>query len=214
VPSQNGVGSVFDPLLTVLRAIPRLIQERSVVGWRRMLGDGLRVGNGTRLSRARLVARNPAGCRCTVGSSSNIEGTIVLDRPGAVVSIGSRTHIGGRSVIEAATDISIGDDVLIAFDVFIIDHDSHSLQFEHRAHDVEAWIQGRKDWTHVATAPVRIHDKAWIAARSIILKGVSVGEGAIVGTGSVVTRDVPPWSIVAGNPARVIRESLRGAEGE
>jgi acetyltransferase-like isoleucine patch superfamily enzyme len=53
---------------------------------------------------------------------------------------------------------------------------------------------------------VYIDDDVWIGAMSIILKGVTIGEGAIVGAGSVVTKDVPPWAIVAGNPAKIIRE--------
>jgi len=51
-----------------------------------------------------------------------------------------------------------------------------------------------------------IKDKAWIGFNSIILKGVTIGEGSIVGAGSVVTKDIPDWSIVGGNPAKVIRE--------
>lgn len=55
-------------------------------------------------------------------------------------------------------------------------------------------------------APVKISDKVWIGFNSIILKGVTIGEGAVVGAGSVVTKDVPAWTVVAGNPARIIRE--------
>jgi acetyltransferase-like isoleucine patch superfamily enzyme len=54
--------------------------------------------------------------------------------------------------------------------------------------------------------PIRIGRGAWLGARVIILKGVTVGEGAVVGAGSVVTRDVAPYTLVAGNPARFIRE--------
>ena len=56
---------------------------------------------------------------------------------------------------------------------------------------------------------IEIHDRAWIGSRVLILKGVTIGEGAVVAAGSVVTRNVPPFTIVGGNPARVIRE--RGA---
>ncbi len=55
--------------------------------------------------------------------------------------------------------------------------------------------------------PIRIGNGAWIGAKAIILKGVTIGEGAIVGAGSVVTRDVAPYTIVAGNPARFIRNT-------
>jgi acetyltransferase-like isoleucine patch superfamily enzyme len=54
--------------------------------------------------------------------------------------------------------------------------------------------------------PVIIGNSVWIGVNSTILKGVTIGEGSVVGAGSVVTKDVPPWTIVAGNPARVIRE--------
>ena len=54
-------------------------------------------------------------------------------------------------------------------------------------------------------APVAIGDDVWLGARVIVLKGVTIGDGAIVGAGSVVTRDIPPWSIAGGQPAKVIR---------
>ena len=62
------------------------------------------------------------------------------------------------------------------------------------------------DWSTAEKAPIRICRGAWIGARAVIMKGVTVGEGAVVGTGSVVMRDVPPYTVVLGNPARVIRE--------
>jgi galactoside O-acetyltransferase len=63
-----------------------------------------------------------------------------------------------------------------------------------------------KDWSKVATAPIRICDSAWLGFDVVVLKGVTIGEGAIVGARSVVTKDVPPWTIAAGNPARVVKE--------
>ena len=107
----------------------------------------------------------------------------------------------------------IGDDVLIAFDVLIMDHDSHSLVFDERRNDVQEWMRGKKDWSHVMMVPVIIKDKVWIGARATVLKGVTIGEGAVVGAGSVVVEDVPPWTLVAGNPARVIRALPREERG-
>jgi acetyltransferase-like isoleucine patch superfamily enzyme len=109
-------------------------------------------------------------------------------------------------MIAAAKHVEIGNDVIIAWGVTISDHNSHSIKFSERSRDVEHWITGKKDWSDVKIEPVRIMDKAWIGFNSIILRGVTIGEGAIVGAGSVVTKDVLPWTIVAGNPARVIRE--------
>ena len=69
----------------------------------------------------------------------------------------------------------------------------------------ESFIRN-KDWGCVNSQPIVIEDDAWIGMNCIILKGVTVGRGAVVGAGSVVTKDVPPWTLVAGNPARVIKE--------
>ncbi|MGC8751800.1 DapH/DapD/GlmU-related protein, partial [Hydrotalea sp.] len=62
-----------------------------------------------------------------------------------------------------------------------------------------------KNWEKVKSSPIKIADKAWIGFNVIILKGVTIGEGAIVGAGSVVTKDVPPYAVVAGNPAKIIK---------
>ena len=173
--------------------------------WSQLLQTRCSIGDGTRIQTARLVVRDPNGCRLSIGSESNIEALIVLEREEAEVQIGSRSHLGGGTLVDAACRIAIGDDVLIAFEVLIMDHDSHAMHFESRRDDVRDWMRGEKNWTSVVRQPVRIHNKAWIGARAIVLKGVTIGEGAIVGAGSVVTGDVPPWTLVAGNPARIIR---------
>jgi acetyltransferase-like isoleucine patch superfamily enzyme len=157
------------------------------------------------LSGARLAVREPAGCSLSIGSGGNIEASLVFEKCSARITVGSRTHVGGGTILAAACNIEIGDDVLVAFDALITDHNSHSLCFAERSNDVRAWIRGSKDWSHVPMAPVKIGNKVWIGARAIILKGVTIGEGAVVGAGSVVTKDVPAWTIVAGNPARTIR---------
>ena len=105
-----------------------------------------------------------------------------------------------------ASAVEIGNDVLVSFGVTITDHNSHAIDFENRKEDGLKWLKGEKDWALVSIRPVAIHSKAWIGMHVIILKGVTVGEGSVVGAGSVVTRDVPAWSVVAGNPARVIRK--------
>jgi acetyltransferase-like isoleucine patch superfamily enzyme len=66
--------------------------------------------------------------------------------------------------------------------------------------------EGHPKSVDLSEAPVFIHDDVWVGAMSIVLKGITIGEGSIVGAGSVVTKDVPPWTIVAGNPAKIIRE--------
>ncbi len=62
-----------------------------------------------------------------------------------------------------------------------------------------------KDWSNVKSKPIKICDKVWIGFDVVILKGVTIGEGAIVGARSVVTKDVEPWTVVAGNPVKFIK---------
>ncbi len=114
---------------------------------------------------------------------------------------GPGIRIGQRSVINFGTlldgrryPITIGADVSIGPEASILTlgHDPRSPLFADRG------------------GPVVIGDRAWIGYRAIVLPDVSIGEGAVVGAGSVVSRDVPPYAIVAGNPARVIGERPRG----
>ena len=147
----------------------------------------------------------------TIGERSMFEGGVIFEKNEAQVSIGSGSFIG-NSLLLSAMQIDVGQNVLIAFGCTIADHDSHSLDFTQRSRDVELWYEGKKDWSVVKMAPVKICDRAWIGMNSIILKGVTVGEGAVVGAGSVVTKDVAPYTLVAGNPARLVRELKRPQE--
>jgi len=144
------------------------------------------------------------GCELAIGTGSIVEAGIYFDRPGGAVRIGERTYIGASTLV-CAESIDIGDDVLVSWGCTIVDHNSHPLAWKDRSGDVANWFEGRKDWTRVERAAVRIGNKAWIGFNAIILKGVHIGEGAVVGAGSVVTRDVAAYSIVAGNPARLVR---------
>ena len=143
-------------------------------------------------------------CIVSIGTQSQISGSLVFDRENASISIGDRVFMNGTLI--ASQNIELGNDILIAWGTVVVDHNSHSISFSKRANDVVDWQQGKKDWSHVKIKSVKICSKAWIGFNAIILKGVTIGEGAVVSAGSVVTNDVPPWTIVAGNPAKVIGE--------
>jgi acetyltransferase-like isoleucine patch superfamily enzyme len=149
--------------------------------------------------------RGREGCKLFIGDRSIVSAYIYFERTNASISIGSETFIG-KSCILAATDVVIGNNVLISSGVTVVDHNSHSIAYSERSSDVLDWKNSKKDWSNVVCKPVLISDKSWIGFNSIILKGITVGEGAIVGAGSVVTKDVPPWTIVGGNPAKIIRD--------
>lgn len=140
-----------------------------------------------------------------IGSQSIFTGRIVFERENCKVIIGDRSFIGGNSLLDITSDLYIGNDVLISWGCTLIDHNAHSTEFEERKDDVLNWIDRKKNWLNVSTKPIVIQDKAWIGFNSIILKGVTVGEGSIIAAGSVVTKDVEPYTVVGGNPARFIK---------
>jgi acetyltransferase-like isoleucine patch superfamily enzyme len=139
-----------------------------------------------------------------IDRDTEVSGSIFFDRENSKISIGQRSFIS--ATIVAAQEVQIGDDVMISWGTTIVDHNSHAIAFSQRANDVTEWRKGNKDWSNVVCSPVRIDNKVWIGFNALILKGVHIGEGAIVGAGSVVTKDVAPWTIVGGNPAKLIRE--------
>jgi len=112
--------------------------------------------------------------------------------PGAQIEIADDVGMSGCSVT-AEQHITIGKRVTIGAGVLIMDTDAHPLDPEQRFRGVPA-----------RTAPVVIEEDVFVGARAIILKGVRLGKGAVVAAGAVVTKDVPCYTIVGGNPARQI----------
>lgn len=106
----------------------------------------------------------------------------------------------------AADSIKIGDNVLIAHNVNIFDNDTHPTDYMERRYDAEniIFMGERKEYSTLHSSPIEIGNDAWIGCNSIILKGVKIG-GCIVAAGSVVTRNTPPFTLVAGNSARVAK---------
>lgn len=174
-----------------------------IARWRLRSSANLDIHPSAKVSYSKLNLR-PSN-RLAIGEGSIFEGSITYERDGAEVTIGRHTFVGA-CVIDCALKVEIGDDALIAWGCVILDHNSHPISWTQRQNDVSGWYYGRRDWSHVAMQAVRIGNKSWVGTRSILLKGVEIGEGAIVAAGSVVTKSVKPWTIVGGNPARVIRE--------
>lgn len=162
------------------------------------------IGPGSSVS-GRVERRHPQG-RVVVGENCLVAGTLVVEIAESRLTIGNNVFVGGNTLIDCVNEVTIEDDVLISYQVLVMDSDNHSIRASERVEDLKRWKQGRYDWSRARNAPVRIRRKAWIGARVIITKGVEIGEGAIVATGSVVTKDVAPYTIVAGNPACVVRE--------
>ncbi len=117
---------------------------------------------------------------------------------GAVLKIGNNAGIS-HTAITAVKGVEIGDNVLIGSNCMIADTDFHPL-------DAEIRVKDSNNREATKTAPIKIEKNVFIGARSIILKGVTIGEGAVVGAGSVVTKDIPAGEIWAGNPAKFIKK--------
>jgi acetyltransferase-like isoleucine patch superfamily enzyme len=162
----------------------------------------INVGAGSTVNWLRL--RAGGGGQVEIGTASTVHCRIDFDTPAGRVRVGNRCFIGASQLV-CHTNITIGDDVIVSWGVTIVDHDSHSLDRKQRRLDVGNWRRGLKDWAGVAVAPVIVADGAWIGFGASILKGVRVGEGAIIGAQAVVTRDVAAYTVVTGNPARVVR---------
>jgi acetyltransferase-like isoleucine patch superfamily enzyme len=155
---------------------------------------------------ARFVTLHPG--QLTIGEHCYIQGEIVLVSPDARCAIGHDCSFGKDSRIWVHDSVTIGNFVLIAHMVDIHDNNSHSLDWRDRREDaMNVFRRGAPiDVSKVPSAPVVIEDDVWIGAKSTILKGVRIGRGAVVAANSVVTENVEPFTLVAGNPARVVRQ--------
>lgn len=129
---------------------------------------------------------------CTIGAGTRI-GTFVEIQRGAV--------IGARCKVSSHTFICEG--VTVEDETFIGHHVCFTNDLMPRATGPDGRLQTDDDWQLVRTV---VRRRASVGSGAVILGGVEIGEGAVIGAGAVVTKDVPPWTVVAGNPARVLRE--------
>lgn len=147
------------------------------------------------------------------GKHSVLDGRYIFEKDSGHIKLGNRVHVG-NSMFISVNEILIDDDVTIAWGCLFYDHNSHSTDFNKRKHDTVQEYRDiqmglnpihNKNWDVVRSAPIHICSKAWIGTGVKVLKGVTIGEGAIIAAGSVVVKDVEPWTIVGGNPASLIK---------
>ena len=149
-----------------------------------------------------------------IGENTMLGCSIIFESDEGQVIIGNNTFINSGTSLISRSSIQIGNYVTIAWGCTIYDHNSHSLDYRERQKDIQRqnndYRNGRnfiasKDWSVVKSKPIIICDNVWLGFDSVIFAGVTVGEGAIVGAKSVVRENVEPWTVVAGNPAVVIK---------
>lgn len=173
---------------------------------RQLLRAGVKLGDRFKMHTGAICRRHPDAL-ISIGSNVTIRNTLrenlagiihptvlCAANPGARLIIGNNVGISG-AILYAAREIVIEDWVNIGASARVYDTDFHPLDAAlRRSHEERA----------IVTRPVRICRDAWIGANATILKGVTIGERAIVGAGAVVTSDIPPGAIAAGVPARLI----------
>lgn len=141
------------------------------------------------------------GSHCTIGGN-------FIALFGGVISIGNNVYVGPNTIIEAKEGVYVEDNVIIANNVLICDNNNHPVSPADRMKMSECsnyLTDPLWSWKDAVSKEIRIETNVWIGRDSRILKGVTVGKGSIVALGAVVTHDVPPYSIVAGNPAKVVK---------
>ena len=143
----------------------------------------------------------------SVGEHTHVRGQLLTFWNSGQIRIGRWCYVGADTRIWSQASVTIGDYVLIAHLVDVHDTNSHPVNWRERRLDTEMILSGEgyRTPTQTVSAPVVIEDDVWIGFKASILKGVHIGRGAIVAACSVVTQDIPAWSVVAGNPAKVLR---------
>ena len=204
-----------------LLRIPRLAGNRlrsELLGLRLAhLGDGavvekgvsfhyaerIRIGAYARVAGNAVLRANtdhPDGV--SVGRRTSILESVLINANRGSVVVGDDSWLGPFCLLYGNGDIRIGDGVLVAGHTSINTVSHHAERV-----DIPISEQGTE------IAPVVIHDDVWIGLNAVILQGVTIGRGAIIGAGAVVTRDIPAWSVVCGVPAKVVRSRLDDVAG-
>lgn len=178
--------------------------------WFKLLMKATKIQYGKNLKlRGIPVIFNQSGAKLTIGDDvtinssflSNLVGlyqrTIIITRtPEAVIHIGNHVGISGATIY-ARTSVTIGDNTNIGGNAKILDNDFHPLEIEARNADIKEKI---------GTRPIVIGKNCFIGCNSLILKGTVLGDGCVVGAGAVVSGTFEENSVIAGNPARVIKK--------
>ena len=192
-PVQQEVGTL-DP---ARRALVEAMSATVLGAYRAWRGERLRLGHGV-VTNYRLILKGPGTIE--IGDRANLFAfgvgrwtRLVARTPHAVIRIGENARLNAAE-LHADTLIEIGPDCIIG-QAAILDTNMHSLALDRRTNPNAP----------VDTAPVILERNVWVGRGAAILAGVRLGEGSVVGFGSVVTSDVPPRVLVAGNPAKVIR---------
>lgn len=177
-------------------AIVRVLTAYVVAKYRLLRGERVVFGPGFQANR-KLVIKGPGrvifGANVNAWAHEERNVIITYDRD-VTIRIGSNVRLNGVGLM-SKRGITIGDNCILG-STLLVDTDFHSVRRD-RATNPQA---------PVLSAPIVVEDNVWLAGQTVVLKGVTIGANSVIGFRAVVTGDVPPDVIVAGNPARVVRE--------
>ncbi len=145
----------------------------------------------------------------SIGKNSVLRGELLIFAHAGEIHIGEDCYLGEGSRVWSSESVKIGNRVYISHNVNIHDTNSHSLNPQRRhEHFMEIMSIGHPQINNIdiQSQPVYIEDDVWIGFNSTIFKGVTIGKGSVIGACSVVTKDVPEFVVVVGNPAKVIKK--------
>lgn len=169
----------------------------------------IKLGKNSKLTEtAKIVNRQNDSKKINIGENTIVKGELMLMGYGGFIKIGKHTFIGEGTRIWSGESILIGNNVLISHNVNIIDTNSHQINHIERSNAYKDLISSgfATKNNNIECKPIFIDDYAWINFNTTILKGVTIGKGAIIGPNSVVLKDVEPFSFYAGNPAKFIKK--------
>ena len=184
---------------------PRILKRIKVAYKRKMFSQRTTLGKNVNIT---------ANCSCAsvskgsiiIGNNCDLADCKFYTIGDGKITIGDYSTIRYNSKISSVCGVEIGKYAIISNNVRIYDHNSHPTDPQTRIDMCKCGFYGEA-WscTKADKKPIIIEDNVWIGEHAVVLKGVHIGRGSVIASNAVVTKDVPPYSIVAGNPAKVVK---------
>ena len=142
-----------------------------------------------------------------IGKETVVCANLLVFSYGGKIILGENTYVGEGTRIWSGASITVGNNVLISHNVNIMDSNAHEIDYLER---MDSYLDFKKNGHpkeigSVQASPITIDDHVWIGFNATILKGVSIGRGAIIAAGTIIVKDVPPFVMMGGNPARILK---------
>lgn len=172
------------------------------------ISEKCEIANNSRIEFESLIKNNSREKKSIeIGENTFVRGELIVYDYGGRIKIGNDCFVGQGSRIWSSSKITIGNRVLISHNVNIHDNNSHPLNaIERHKHYKHIMSKGLNLQISLNEKDIVIEDDVWIGFNSTILKGVKIGKGAIIGSNTVVTKDVPEYSVLVGNPGKILNK--------